>query len=74
MSIRRCECGSENIYRGLYVQCLDCGLRTRSYQLTIGDYQSEERAARCDWEFKRYETEEQKERREKTEEFLRSRT
>lgn len=68
--MRSCECGSTNILHGTFVLCRDCRRRTRSYQLTTGEYQSEAAAALSDWHKRRYETEEEKQKRENFEQWL----
>lgn len=70
MAIKPCECGSTNILDLTFVLCRDCRRRTRNYQMTTGEYQSEARAALYDWNNRRYETEEEKAKREKTEQLF----
>lgn len=71
MYIRTCECGSNKILDLTFVVCRDCGLRTRNHQGTTGETQSESRNALWDWNEKKYETDKQKERRIKFEDWLR---
>jgi len=49
MKTKKCLCGSNDLLVLTFVKCKKCGAKTKNYQLTTGEHQSEQALAVDDW-------------------------